>query len=213
MSCDGRRVVDRLSADADIFDEGSFTPGGRGWTAWDGMAVTVEDAWFLYGLVRLLRPRVVVSGSGGRSAVVLAGALADCDPLASQEEEPRRLYVYEAEPSWLETTEEWVARYVCDTGRLEVVYAVGDASEHGESTADLVFLDSAAGLREGEIEHWFSDAAPLAVEGVVVVHDAGLGGRGTESVDWRESPLRRYVYLPSARGLGVWARGAAKERR
>lgn len=127
----------------------------RGYRVWDDMGVEVEVAEFLYGLVRLLKPGVVVeAGTGaGYAAVAIASAL--------RENGCGHLWSYEPLPEFRRFAEERLA------GLPASVMAGQSCDDAGPTQADLVFVDSAGGeLRQRDLDHWLPTGVP------VVVHDA-----------------------------------------
>jgi predicted O-methyltransferase YrrM len=125
------------------------------------MAVTLEDAEWLYALVRLMRPaRVLELGGGlGVSAKFIGSALAEFGMLRSIE--PERRY-----------------RVALGAMVLDLPVGISGSDEDCDPEEyDLVFIDSGYDRREQDIARWVG-AGPL-----VVVHDAardysGLRGRG-----------------------------------
>lgn len=118
-------------------------------------APSLEDCDFLYGLVRLLKPKIVVeTGTGlGVSGRFIAEALV------------------ENGSGWLITFEAWKqyadqARRLLDNLPVEIV--VGSCRDHADLDAELVFLDSHEGRRAEEIAYWLTNG----YRGPVVVHDA-----------------------------------------
>lgn len=143
------------------------------------MAVTLEDGDFLYALVRVTKPNLVVeSGSGnGISGTFIATAL--------QDNGHGRLVTYEPNPTFAYEAQQALAG-------LPAEVREGDSRQHATNEPDLVYIDSQAGIREPEMEHWLT----CGYAGLVVVHDAGrfydpLADHGTG------------VYLPGADGLWV----------
>lgn len=134
-----------------LVEEPTHPEGALG--CWDDMAVEVECAEFLYALVRLLKPGLVLeSGSGrGLASVHIAAALRDngygllltYEPLDRfREEATRRLAGYPAE-----------------------VFASSSLDYQGDPP-DLVFLDSGPDFRPAEIDLWLQTDVRL------LVHDA-----------------------------------------
>ncbi len=146
------------------------------------MSVTLEDADFLYALVRVTKPlNVVETGTGnGISTVFIATALRDNNQGGEvQTWEPHRQY---SDPAKLLVGDE-----------LPVVFRDGVCPgwNAGDAT-DLVFLDSAPwDDRCAEIRHWLT----CGYEGLVVVHDAERRPA--------ELNLGVGVLLPGADGLWV----------
>ncbi len=144
------------------------------------MSVTLEDAEFLYALVRVTKPLAVVeSGTGnGISGKFIGEALKANGHGALTTYEPLRVHVDPARALIGPDVPVTVVNEECPGWR------------EGDST-DLVFLDSApTDRRQEEMSHWLN----CGYEGIVVVHDAArdypeLRGRG--------------VYLPGADGLWI----------
>ncbi len=149
--------------------------GNPGWpNPFGAMAPTLDECELLYALIRATRPTVVYeSGTGvGVSAAFIASALA--------ENGHGKLLTYEPVGEF-----ETEARAGLDG--LPVEFTAGPHT----GAADLVYLDSAPGLREREIEWWLTRSART----VVVVHDALR--------DYPEFALGDGVILPTAYGLWV----------
>jgi predicted O-methyltransferase YrrM len=129
------------------------TVNERGYRAWDDMGVEAEVAEYLYGLVRMLKPELVVeSGTGsGYAAFALATAL--------QANGHGRLVTYEPLGSYQQIAAarlaglpaEVLPGYACDVCHLE---------------PDLLFIDSWGGERQRDLDHW------LPKQHRVLVHDA-----------------------------------------
>jgi predicted O-methyltransferase YrrM len=119
---------------------------------WDVMAVELETADFLYALVRLLKPRLVLeSGTGrGYASAFIGTALADNGYGTLITYEPLQAFADEAR-----------TRLV----GLPVDVRDGDLSAF-DGTPDVVFLDSGPAYREREIAEW------VARDVVLIVHDA-----------------------------------------
>lgn len=126
----------------------------HGFRAWDEMGVEVEVAEFLYGLVRLLKPKAVVeAGTGsGYSAVAIASAL--------QANGHGSLVSFEPMP-------EFQARASVRLQGLPAVVFAGQSCDCLQArTADLVFVDSFGPIRQRDLDHWLPTGVPI------VVHDA-----------------------------------------
>ena len=126
---------------------------GRGFRSWDPMAVELESAEFLYGLVRALKPQIVLESGTGRGlcSTFIAQALSDNGN------------------GWLHTYEPLESFARKARRRLRTLPATvhdGIATLYDGPSPDLVFLDSAGEGREDEIETWLD--RPVAL----VVHDA-----------------------------------------
>lgn len=122
------------------------------YSAWDDMAVELEAAEFLYGLVRMLKPRLVYeSGTGqGYASKYIARAL--------QDNGFGFLDTFEADPHW-------AAQAAIALEGLPAKVHNRPLGGHG-GDPDLVFLDSGPDYRLGEIEEWLPRDVPL------VIHDA-----------------------------------------
>ncbi len=149
--------------------------GNPGWPSPAGeMAPTLEECELLYALVRALKPQLVYeSGTGnGYSAAFLASALV--------ENEAGTLLTHEPEP-------EYAAR-----ARANLAYLPVEVIEQPwTGNADLVYLDSAPGIRENEIVWWLKSRLAK----LIVVHDANR--------DYVELRVGVGVILPTAYGLWV----------
>lgn len=121
---------------------------------WDNMGVEAEVAEFLYALVRVLKPKVVVeSGTGrGYASLALATALAANGDGVLHTFEPIRSYQDEARER---------------LHGLPVKFHNGLACEGWTGgPADLVFIDSWGEVRDRDLRFWVPKGFPL------VVHDA-----------------------------------------
>ncbi len=140
-----------------------------GYSVFDGeytqMAVTLEDAEFLYALVRLTKPEMVLElGTGhGVSARFIAEAL--------KANGRGNLTTVEPDPEL-----RVAARKMLDKSPAAVVVAWADLHD---LDWDIVFIDSSYKTREDDIAAWLSNGYP----GLVIVHDANreyelLNGHG-----------------------------------
>lgn len=125
----------------------------HGFRAWDDMGVEAEVAEYLYALVRLTKPELVVeSGTGsGYAAYALAAGL--------QRNGRGELLTYEPLDSYQQ-----IARQ-----RLEGLPAQvlpGYACDVCDRQPDLLFIDSWGGERQRDLDFW------LPKQRRVVVHDA-----------------------------------------
>ena len=149
-------------------------PYGDGYTAFDAYAITLEDGDFLYALVRVTKPRLVVeSGSGhGISGRFIAQALHD--------NRRGELLTYESNPP--------CAQIARDTLRgLPATVIEGDCRSCA-GKPDLVYIDSHAERRRDDIRYWLTQTTAL-----VCVHDA--------TRDYPEFTLAPGVLLPGTEGL------------
>ncbi|MDX1430525.1 MAG: class I SAM-dependent methyltransferase, partial [Rhodothermales bacterium] len=110
-------------------DESEFTRGAVGYRAIDEMAVELETAEFLFSLVRLLRPAIVLESGAGRgySTLAIAGAL--------ERNGAGYLWSFEPDPEYRSIAEQRVADMSC------VSVISGDSRQHSDNVS-LVFLDS-----------------------------------------------------------------------
>ncbi len=133
------------------------SPGRGGYMVFDGvhnaMAVTLEDAEFLYALVRLTKPsRVLELGTGyGISARFIGEALA-ANGVG---------HLVTVEPD-LKIRDEAATLLV----GFPVTMMASDPSNALDW--DLVFIDSGYQTREADIERWLTNG----YRGLIVVHDA-----------------------------------------
>lgn len=168
------------------FDElrASATVGRGGYLVFGGpfaqMSVTLEDAGFLYALVRLTKPKHVLElGTGeGISARFIGEALA-------------------ANGDGTLTTVEPMHSLWPDAGRLLAGLPVGIVATAPTETVlvcavvqpDLVFIDSGYQTRERDIHDWLNGA----YQGLVCVHDANR--------DYPELHNHPGVLIPGVDGL------------
>ncbi len=120
------------------------------------MSVTLEDADFLYALVRITRPALVIEiGSGlGVSGRFIAEALRDNGHGRLDTYEPLKEYADQA-------------RRLLDGLPATVTHHV-DPDDQGD--ADIVYIDN-GGPRGDTIRRWLT----CGHKGLVVVHDANRG--------------------------------------
>lgn len=142
------------------------------------MSVTLEEAEFLYALVRALKPRSVLElGTGlGLSGRFIAEAL------VANGDEGHLLTI--------EPDDELAEQAISLLAGLPVIVSKPFSPRH--DSADLVYIDSRESDRRDDIAIWLTNGC----KGVVVVHDAerqysqlaqGVFGYG--------------VYLPTANGM------------
>ena len=151
-----RDVIAELRA-ASKHNESEFTRGcDMGYKAIDIMAAELEVQEFLYSLVRLHRPAIVIeSGAGkGYSTLAIAGAL----------ERNQHGYLWSYEP--IEALREVAQNRVGDIAHA--IVQAGDSRDYEGEEYDvgLVFLDSGQATRVDEIIYW------LYRRCVLVIHDA-----------------------------------------
>lgn len=139
--------------------EGDFSSaeGASAWQAYDGMAIGFSEVAFLYGLVVLAKPQLVLEGGAGRSTAAIAAGL--------EANGAGFLHSYEPE-----------ARHAVNaTRRLEDLGLATRANVHESKDGtlswrgdrpDMVFLDSDAPIRAREIVHWERK------EVLIVIHDS-----------------------------------------
>ncbi len=136
------------------------TLGADGLRRWDGMAVEVEVAEFLYTLVRLHRPQLVVeSGSGrGMASKYIAEALRDNGT--------GRLITFEPHPEFRAIATARLAGFPAEVRD-------GDSRDlqPDDPNPDFLFLDSGPDYRAQEIEYWLQQPAPCG-RVLTAVHDA-----------------------------------------
>lgn len=149
-------------------------PYGNGYTAFDAYAITLEDGDFLYGLARVLKPKLVVeSGSGhGISGRFIAQALHDNGT--------GQLVTYESNEPCASLARNQLRG-------LPATVIEGDCRDH-DGTPDLVYVDSHAGRRNDDIRYWLTQTRAL-----VCVHDAMR--------DYPEFQLAPGVLLPGSEGM------------
>lgn len=146
-------TIDQLRAYAQIGRGGYRVFGGR----FRQMSVTLEDAEFLYALVRLAKPeRVLELGSGyGVSGLFIAEALADNGPLGG------RLLTVEPDPDLAEAAAMMLSSVPANVGE----------PVDGDLDWDLVFIDSGYTRRQDDITRWLTNG----YRGLTCVHDANRG--------------------------------------
>jgi predicted O-methyltransferase YrrM len=123
------------------------------WTVWDVMAVELECAEFLHGLVRLLKPELVVESGAGRgmASLYIARAL--------KENKLGRLVSFEP-------LEQFAAEARARLAPYQAEVLPGSSLGYASEPPDLVFLDSGPDTRPAEIDQWLPQGVPL------VIHDA-----------------------------------------
>lgn len=156
-------------------------PGRGGYHVFGGayaqMAVTLEDAEFLYALVRVTKPALVLElGTGlGVSAKFIGEAMA-ANGFAAEFEtfEPREGLAELAKLLLI---------------GLRVTVYPWHPNAYGPAMPDLVFIDSGYDRREADIAEWLGNG----YQGLLCVHDAGR--------DYAALREARGVYLPGVDGL------------
>ena len=136
------------------------------------MSVSLEEAEFLYALVRATRPRKVLElGTGlGLSGRFIAEALPD--------------------GGWLWTIEPMRSLWPNAEGLLLNLPASISQTEEGlDLDPDLVYIDSDSTRRNADIREWLTNG----YQGLVLVHDAAR--------EYPEVKLGAGVYLPTADGM------------
>lgn len=156
-------MLDELAGQATI-------PEGDGYTCWDHNGVELETAWFLYRLVTLVKPALVVEcGTGGAFASrFIAAGLRDNGH--------GRLVTFEPLENFAELARERLAGLPAEVRPGHAIHDGGDLDP------DMVFVDCApAAEREREIGHWLGRTDRDGR--VMLVHDGyrygQLAGRGT----------------------------------
>lgn len=147
----------------------------------------VETLQLLFGMVRMLRPTLVVETGcnvGCASAVICSaldannnGTLHTCDI-----EENNILDTFQRV-----TNKSRLLYYLCDGLELVKTWC---------EDADLYWIDSSDGSRMAEL-HWIRDHGKRGA--VVLTHDTNLIGHVTEV----HRTLPNWVLLPGPRGLGI----------
>lgn len=163
-------TLDELRALAALGRGGYHVFGGE----YAQMAVTLEDAEFLYALVRVTKPGFVLElGTGlGVSARFIAEAIAANGDGVLQTIEP--------DNAWHEQAKVLLLGFpILLSRRLDILY----------EQPDLVFIDSGYDRREADIAEWLGNG----YQGLLCVHDAGR-----DYAALRDAPG---VYLPGVDGL------------
>lgn len=135
--------------------EERWTPGGAGWSAWNGKSPEVEFVNFVAAVVALVRPaRMLETGVGqGYTTRRIIGAL------------PRfsRLDLYESDPEFRVALNAVAA---LTTDRRVTIAA--DPTPHSFAGIEIAVLDSQTGLRIAELVSWVETAPPGSM---CIVHD------------------------------------------
>lgn len=149
----------RLPYDQPLYDEQNFTPWAKpGWNAWNGMSPEAEIVQFAAGLVRLIKPALVVETGVGQGYMTRA--------IARVLSGRQRILCYESDRDW----KALVAQQDFWSGK-NVELATDDTPPASVfSKADFVWLDSDFAFRLDEIERWHQHAKPRSV---VLIHDTG----------------------------------------
>ncbi len=139
----------------------AHTRTAEGFTLWDDFAIEVETAFLLHGLVRQLKPKLIVESGTGRgvSTVFLAEALV----LNEDHGAPAgRLVTFEPHEFFRDGAQRWL------TGSgLPITFEEG-VSKDTDLRPEFVFIDCVSDLRQAEISWWLTHPdRPLTV-----VHDA-----------------------------------------
>lgn len=186
---EGQRAIplEAWRSEPDLVDESHWTPGGEGWSAWNGMSPEKEFCEFAAALVALIRPALVIETGIGQGYLtrrvlpVLAGRYIGYESDDALRAELRRLDV------WNET-----AQLAAEPG----------PSADAMADCELAILDSDLRQRAREFDLWRAHAPAGAC---VLVHDA----RPDHPVDgiWRR--IAEYVgdqgvFLGNPRGTWLY---------
>lgn len=152
---DGQRIpTGPWESEPELTDESDFTPGGEGWSAWNGMSPEKEYCEFGAALVSLLRPRLIVEtgiGQGYMTRRLLAVKTG-------------RYVGYESDDDWrarLRDLDVWD-----ETAELA---SEPEPSPEVLAACDLAVIDSWAVQRLSDIDLWRKHAP---AGGYVLIHDA-----------------------------------------
>src|SRR4029077_16542145 len=146
--------IEAWDAESDQVDESSWTPGGEGWSAWNGASPEREFCEFAAALVALTRPGLVVEtgiGQGYLTRRILPAV-------------PGRYIGYESDDELrakLRELDVW-------RGAAELAAEAGPSKGVLEA-CELAIFDSAAEWRSREIDLWRRHAPRGAY---VLLHDA-----------------------------------------
>ncbi len=156
-----------------------------GLKGWDGMAIELEYADFLYALTRALRPDAVVETGAGRgiASTFLATALRDNGH--------GHLWSFEDDPRYAD-----VAAKALHDLPATVVPRAWSSMQDAELHPALVYIDSGQSTRRSEMEWWLTHGGDTTV----VIHDANR--------PYAELMLGQGVLLP--RGDGLWIGNAGE---
>lgn len=163
------------------------------WSTRDEQSAEQEVSDFLYALVRLLKPRVVVETGcwKGDSTIAMARAV--------KENGRGMLYSCDIDKDLVKETLGWLekeglkAKVLCASG-VELL------KSFGEGEIDLAFIDSGdAAVRRGEIPHAIGRLKTL---GCLVLHDTAPQHGGVSQLAG-EIPLPG-IYFNTPRGLSVF---------
>lgn len=180
--------------------DGHIQPLDKGWSMIDLESIEIEGGEFLWGLVRYIKPDVVVETG------TCWGLAAACIALALKQNHRGHLWSVEIEDYRLDFAITAFARLRESTGLdLEActTFVHGDSmtdvvtSKLPPSGIDMLFIDG--GDRVGEYQTY---APLLSPHGVTLVHDAGKQRDVHEFVHAQGG-----IFLPGARGIGVLQRG------
>lgn len=150
------------------------------YSAPDAMATEYEVADFMYGLVRLLKPEVLIETGcyrGDMSVVIGKALLANGSGC---------LYTCDTDPEMVNITENRVKNLP-----VKVIQCTGHSLCNYTESVDLAFLDSSGDRFQEALALKMSDS------GVVVLHDA-IRPYDLESI------FPRVVSMPTPRGLKIF---------
>lgn len=113
----------------------------------DAIAPDAADLWYLYRVVRRLKPRVVVEFGSGCSTLVMAWAMLDtyyADPMAAAD--PGILYSVETDRRWLDVTQDMLPpamqRVVSlKHSEIEIIEMPGGEKAWRHSTKPMASMD------------------------------------------------------------------------
>ncbi len=173
-------------------DEQTFTAHGRrGWTAWNDESPEVEVVEFLTGLVRIVRPSLIIETGVGNGFITRA--------LMAAKPDDTQLACFESDDSWRHELADRFKTQGFDH-ELALLSPAPTPSDLWPE-ADLVILDSDPPWRFTELRDWATRGRPGSF---CYVHDTGNGhGPGTEH-DQIGATVRSLqvpgIWLPNPRG-------------
>ena len=167
------------------------------WKMWDGQSSEVEVIEFLYALVRLVKPKLIVETGPllGYSTVAMVAA--------QHENGFGKMITIEITPGLVEETKRTIEESGLSSDNVEVITGSSlDELPKIVGPIDLLFSDSHIPIRGDEIEICLPKMSPL---GIIAVHDTSpnhLYARQYLNKKLEENVIDR-IHFPCPRGLSL----------
>ena len=192
---------------------------GLGYTAFNSGSVECEVGEFLYGLVRVLKPRMVLETGtylGGSSSYIAQG-LKDNNTGMLETLEIEEQHIGSSKQLWhLLDLQKWITSYKISSSEFEP-----------KCNYELMFLDSEPPIRYGELVRFYNNLTP---GGFAIIHDCprsfcqgNVNPDHPEIKSWPFGPLNPEIkqwvkdrelipfHLPSPRGCVIFYKSRADD--